>query len=77
MSLHVCYHSLKLMDVQVSLPALFSDSFTGSQLDLNWAANAVTIDTIDGKIHVSSFVYKGTEAKKVVVTMGSQAGIEH
>ena len=51
-----------------------SDSFTGSELDLNWASKPVTVDTIDGSIQVSSFAYKGTETKKVIVRMGSQAG---
>ena len=52
-----------------------SDSFTGSELDLSWASKPVTIDTVDGSIYVSSFMYKGTETKKVIVSMGSQAGI--
>ena len=53
-----------------------SDSFSGSELDLNWASKPVTLDTVDGRIRVSSFTYEGTEAEKVIVHMGSEAGIK-
>ena len=56
---------------------LNSDSFTGSELDLNWAPIPITFDTVDGQVQVSSFDYKGVETKKVIVTMGSQAGNEN
>ena len=58
-------------------PYLNSDSFTGSELDLNWASTPITFDTVDGQIQVSSFEYKEVETKKVIVTMGSQAGNEN
>jgi len=70
-----CPMNLRLypFDTQECQLVLGSYSFTGSELDLNWAPIPITFDTVDGQVQVSSFDYKGVETKKVIVTMGSQA----